>query len=114
MANSIGAQVFTGVVSGIVSLGLMIFVLRQIFVSLRAKVSTETLTPIIEGIRVIVDKKVDQNVYDEYCKRIDENFARGTRQFKELRQVQDKFGETQTEMCIAMVKISENMPKVKP
>jgi len=112
--KTVGAQVFTGVVSGVVSLGLMIFVLRQIFVSLRAKVSTETLTPIIEDLRVIVRGKVDKNVYDEYCKRIDENFARGTRQFKELRQVQDEFGKTQTEMCIAMVKISENMPKVKP
>jgi len=114
MANSVGAEVFAGVVSGVVSLGLIIFVLRQIFVSLRAKVSTETLTPIIDGIRGTVKEKVDKNVYDEYCKRIEENFQRGTLQFRELRKVQDEFGKTQTEMCIAMVKISENMPKVKP
>ena len=111
MDASIGVQVFAGIVSGIVSLGLLIFVLRQIFVSLRLKASKESLEPILADIRTIEEDKVDKNVYDEYCKRIDDNLERGARQFSDLRKAQDEFGKTQKEMCMAVVKISASLER---
>ena len=111
MDASIGVQVFAGIVSGIVSLGLLIFVLRQIFVSLRLKASKESLEPILADIRTIEEDKVDKDVYNEYCKRIDDNLERGARQFSEIREAQNEFGKTQKDMCVSMARISTSLER---
>ena len=111
MDASIGVQVFAGIVSGIVSLGLLIFVLRQIFESLRLKASRESLEPILADIRTIEEDKVDKDVYNEYCKRIDDNLERGARQFSEIREAQNEFGKTQKDMCVSMARISASLER---
>jgi len=111
MDASIGVQVFAGIVSGIVSLGLLIFVLRQIFVSLRLKASKESLEPILADIRTIEEDKVNKGEYDEYRKRIDDNLERGARQFSEIREAQNEFGKTQKDMCVSMARISASLER---
>ena len=75
-----GAQIATGLGAGTMALGLLIFILRHIFLRL--------------------DKKVDASVFKEYTKRIADNLANGTRRFDKI----DKAIETNTEavnnLCI--------------
>ena len=80
-------QIITGIVIGIVSLGLLCFIFRHIFTR--------------------IDTKADK---EEVNRRFDE----GGKRFDEIKRALDKSAETQSEICVTLARIDERMMKAWP
>ena len=83
------AQIMAAIVIGIVALGLLIFILRQIFTQLNVK--------------------VDKNVFSEYCKRIDDTLIAGTKKFDKIEQILERNTDILTNTCKEIVKLQEHI-----
>jgi len=77
---TIWTQIIIGIVSGVVSLGLLIFLFRHIFDRL--------------------DRKVDKDVFLEYTKRISDNLESGKKRFDKIDSGIEKLSTQITELCI--------------
>ena len=91
------AQIITAIVSGIVSLGLLIFIFRHILSRL--------------------DKKVDKEVFKEYVVRISENLSAGKKRFDRLDNGLAESTNAVNRLCIAIkgieILLEERLDKKK-
>ena len=82
-------QILASVVIGIVSLGLLVFILRQIFLQL--------------------NNKVDKNVFEEHCKRIDGVLREGTSKFVDIQASMKENTQQTYNLCGEVIKLQGNI-----
>jgi flagellar motor component MotA len=99
------AQILAAIITGIVSLGLLIFILRQIFSQLDGKADKSVVTQL--------DNKVDKNVFEEHCKRIDGLLVAGSKKFDEIQASLKENTQQMHVLCKEIVKLQEHIGEME-
>ncbi|MFA5436151.1 MAG: hypothetical protein WC372_08960 [Candidatus Neomarinimicrobiota bacterium] len=99
------AQILAAIITGIVSLGLLIFILRQIFSQLNGKADKSVVAQL--------DNKLDKNVFEEHCKRIDGLLIAGTKKFDDIQKTVRDSAEVTHTLCKEIVKLQEQIKSME-
>lgn len=87
MKMELAVQIITGIVIGVVSLGLLCFLFRHIFSRLETKADKED---------------------------VNRRFDDGDKRFEEIKHSLDRSATTQNDICVTLARIDERMMKAWP